>query len=237
MQERKIEYSCGDARLVGRVAVPSELAGPRGPGVLVAPDWAGCGEAAHAHARALAELGYVGFALDMYGQGRTGSTNEERSALMAEVKADRRVLMERINAALTTLKQQPEVDPDRTGALGFCFGGLCVLDLARSGADVSGVVSMHGLLDRPDPALCKPIRAKVLVCHGYRDPMAPPEHMLGLCQELAAANCEFQLHAYGDAKHSFTNPLADNPVTGAYHEPTAKRALRSMRDFFADLFE
>lgn len=237
MQERRIEYRCGDALLVGVVVVPEAVPTGGAPGVLVSHDWGGCNDNARGHARALAELGYVGFALDMYGDGRTGQTTEEKAALMGAVKRDRSVLMARINAALTTLKEQPEVDARRTGAVGFCFGGLCALDLARSGADVGGVVSMHGLLDPPDAPVGKPIRAKVLVCHGYRDPMAPPDHLLALCKELDAAACDFQVHAYGQAVHAFTNPVANSPAMGTvYHAPSQKRAMRSMRDFFGDVF-
>lgn len=235
MSSRTIEYQCDGTRLVGSVFLP-DVAGPA-PGVLVSHDWGGCNDNARGHAKRLAELGYVGFALDMYGDGKTGGSVEENSALMTAVKSDRAVLIARIRAALETLKGLPEVDAKRTGAVGFCFGGLCVLDLARSGADVGGVVSMHGLLDAPPADLCKEIKAQVLVGHGYRDPMAPPDHMLELCKELEAADCDFQVHAYGRAVHAFTNPEANMPAMGAvYDAATDKRAMRSMRDFFADLF-
>lgn len=237
MPTRTVEYQCEGTRLVGHLFLPEGSAGAPVPGVLVAHDWGGCNDNARGHAKGLADLGYAGFAIDMYGEGRTGNSVEENAALMGAVKSDRSVLIARINAALSTLKEQPEVDGARTGAVGFCFGGLCVLDLARSGADVGGVISMHGLLDAPPAELCKPITAQVLVCHGYRDPMAPPEHMLALCKELEAADCDFQVHAYGRAVHAFTNPAANMPAMGAvYDAPTDKRAMRSMRDFFADLF-
>ena len=237
MQERTIEYSCGGTSLRGKVFLPDAASSGAVPGVLVAHDWGGCNANAHGHAKALAELGYVGFAIDMYGDGRVVEALEDKARLMGEVKSDRGVLIARMQAALTTLKELPEVDVARTGAIGFCFGGGCVLDLARSGADVGGVVSFHGLLDPPPAELCKAITAKVLVCHGYRDPLAKPEAMVALCEALDTADCDFQVHVYGRTVHSFTNTLVNNVAGGsAYHPDSARRALRSMREFFADLF-
>jgi dienelactone hydrolase len=234
MMERSIDYTSGDTSLRGRLVL-SDSPGKR-PGVLVAHDWGGRNAFAHANAERHAKLGYVALALDMYGDGKTAETMQERAALMQGVLKKRDVLMARMNAALALLKAQPEVDAQKTGATGFCFGGLCVLDLARSGADVSGVVSFHGLFNAPPKELCKPIKSKVLVLHGYQDPMAPPEHVVMLGKELTESGCDWQLHAYGNAVHAFTNPAASDPKTTCYEPVTAERAYRSMRDFFADLF-
>ena len=235
MRDREIDYTHGEVALRGYAAFP-DAEGPA-PGVLVAHDWSGRGESALASARRLAALGYVGFALDMYGGGRVSSDPKENGERMGALRADRGLLIGRMQASLDTLHGLEEVDSARTGAIGFCFGGLCVLDLARSGADVGGVVSFHGLLDPPQAELRRPIGAKVLVLHGYKDPMVPPDSMLAFAQEMDDAGVDWQLHAYGQAVHAFTNERANFPAMGAvYHEATARRAFRTMAGFFSDLF-
>lgn len=235
MAQRTIEYNEGGTRLKGVVTTPETKA--KAPGVLIAHDWSGLNEFAEQMASRLAEQGYVGFAIDMYGEGRLGTTVEEKSKLMAPVKDDRALLMRRVNAGFEAMLAQPEVDGKRTGAIGFCFGGLVVLDLARSGADVGGVVSFHGFLDAPDKSLCKPIKAQVLALHGYQDPMVTPDSLPPFQKEMSDAGVDFQLHIYGRAKHAFTNPAANDPKLGTvYDELSRRRALRSMDGFFADLF-
>ena len=208
------------------------------PGVLVAPTWAGRNEFACDKARALAELGYVGFALDLYGDGRVGEGPAACSALMAPFMADRALLQGRMLAAFEALRQQPEVDPGRIGAIGFCFGGLCVLDLARSGADAAAVVSFHGLLSPPPDAGPSPVQARVLVLHGYDDPMAPPDHLLALADEFSAAGADWQFHAYGGTQHAFTNPMANDPAMGTVYNPVAdRRSWQSMTNFLAEVLK
>lgn len=234
MEERTVEYEYQGTALVGLAMVPAAEA-PR-PGVLVAHDWGGRNASAVDNARRLADQGYVGFALDMYGDGKVAEDMDERVALMGALRSDRATLIGRIAAALSAMKALPEVDAEHTAAIGFCFGGLCVLDLARSGSDVAGVVSLHGLLDPPPAELCKPKNTKVLVLHGYRDPMVPPEQVAAFEREMADANLDFQLHSYGNAMHAFTNPEANMPKMGAQHEPvTAARAFRSTDDFLRDV--
>jgi dienelactone hydrolase len=134
------------------------------------------------------------------------------------------------------LREQPEVDPRRIAAMGFCFGGLCVLDLARSGADLRGVVSFHGLLTPPEPHPQYTILAKVLVLHGFDDPMAPPEQVVALGLELTEAGADWQIHAYGNTLHAFTNPRANDPGFGTvYNETADRRSWRSLREFLAEV--
>ncbi|HVY54103.1 MAG TPA: dienelactone hydrolase family protein, partial [Gammaproteobacteria bacterium] len=144
-----IEYSDNENLFKGSVAYSGN---EKKPGVLIVHDWGGCNDFARQTAEQIAELGYVGFAIDMFGQGKTGNTKEEKSALIAPLVNDRQLLLKRIQTALVTLKTMPMVDPNKIAAMGFCFGGLCALDLARSGSELQGVVSFHGLLHAPEDA-------------------------------------------------------------------------------------
>lgn len=235
IEEKLIEYEHAGSRLEGLLVVDSGRPGPR-PGVLIAHAWGGRGELEADAARRLATHGYAGFALDMFGQGVRGSSREENSALIAPFLADRRLLQARINTAADVLGQQAGVDPNRIAAIGFCFGGLCVLDLARSGADVRGVVSIHGLFTPPEPAADKPIRASVLALHGHDDPMAPPAAVQALEAELSAAGADWQIHVYGGTMHAFTNPQARDPAFGTVYSATAaRRAWESTRAFLAEV--
>lgn len=205
------------------------------PGILISHMWSGREEFVEGKAHELAARGYAAFALDMYGEGRRGSTPDECSALMQPLVDDRALLARRINAALSALRAQREVDATRIAALGYCFGGMCVLDLARSGADVRGVISMHGLL-KP-PALPKqPIRAKVLALHGYEDPLAPAEDVRAFQEEMNAAGADWQIHIYGRTQHAFTNPKAANAEAGLMYNAVAeRRASAAMHDFLAEV--
>jgi dienelactone hydrolase len=236
LQTKKIKYQDGNIVLEGYVAIDDEQSGKR-PAVLVAHDWSGRNEFADKKAAKLAELGYVGFAIDMYGEGKLGITNEEKTALIKPLIEDRSALRERILAALTVVQQLPEVDAEKIGAIGFCFGGLCVLDLARSGADVKGVVSFHGLLNKPDHLADKKIISKVLAFHGFDDPMVPPEQTLAFEKEMTKANVDWQMHVFGGTMHGFTNPQANNPSFGTvYNEVADKRSWLGMKNFFAEIF-
>lgn len=215
---------------------PASMNGPR-PGILVAPDWSGCNKLAHSNAQRLAELGYISMAVDLYGNGKTGTTIEEKQALMTPLKEDRGLLQQRMLLALNTLKKQKNVDPNATAAIGFCFGGLAVLDLARTGADILAVVSFHGILVSPTNLDNTEVPAKILVLHGYDDPMVPPEQVLEFGSEMVARRANWQLHAYGGVQHAFTNPEANDPVLGAiYDETAAKRSWQTMKSFLAEVF-
>jgi dienelactone hydrolase len=206
-----------------------------GPGVLILPNVLGRKEFDDRKAEALAGLGYVGLAVDLFGQGkRPGPDN--RTEYMDMLNVDRPLLRDRLHAALALLKAAPQVDSARTAAIGFCFGGKCALDLARSGADLLGVVSFHGVYDRPPYDNVTPIRPKVLVLHGWRDPIAPPDAMVALGEELSRGGADWQIHAYGEAGHAFADPAANAPERGVAYEPKAdRRSWRAMEDFLAEI--
>ncbi|MGI9204319.1 MAG: dienelactone hydrolase family protein [Woeseiaceae bacterium] len=232
---RTIEYKDGDVVLEAYVAW-EEGHDPK-PGVLISHAWGGRSEFEQGKAEILAELGYVGFALDLYGKGVLGTSREENSALMQPLLDDRAVLQRRMQLALAQLKKQKEVDGSRVAAMGFCFGGLCVLDLARTGADVCGVASVHGLFKPPGNTQGEQIKAKVLVLHGWDDPMATPDQVLSLAEELTTAGADWQIHGYGNTVHAFSNPAADDPAHGTVYDQDAdRRSWQSLQLFFAEIF-
>lgn len=207
------------------------------PAVLVAHDWSGRSELMCTNARKLAELGYVGFALDMYGHGRVGTTTDEKKALMTPFVNDRLLLCDRLRAAYDAVIGMPEVDINRIAIIGFCFGGLCALDLARSGVDIKGAVSFHGLLTKPQELKPSEIKAKIMVLHGYDDPMVPPAQVNEFCHEMTEAKADWQVHMYGHVQHSFTNPEADDRNAGlVYNNSAATRSWMAMSQFFAEIF-
>lgn len=234
IETRRLEYRDGDVVLEGTVAWNSD-AHVALPGVMVAHAWGGQGDFETGKARALAELGYVGFALDMYGKGRRGGGPDENAALMQPFVENRPLLQARIGAALAACRALPEVDAARVAAIGFCFGGMCALDLARTGAELRGVVSFHGLLAAPGNTSGVQIPAKVLVLHGHDDPMVPVEQVVALQTELSAAGADWQVHVYGHTMHAFTNPAAADPEFGTVYSADAdRRSWRTMQDFLAD---
>lgn len=231
----EITYQDQHVTLKGFIAIP-ESTGSNMPAVMVAHDWTGRNEFACEKARELAKLGYIGFALDMYGDGKLGNTNEEKMALMQPFMQDRRQLQQRILAALNAVKAIPQVDANKIAAIGFCFGGLCVLDLARSGANVAGVISFHGLLNAPEFAT-KQIHAKILALHGYDDPMVTHEQIITFGDEMTQANANWELNMYGKTMHAFMNPVANDPGFGTVYQPnTAKRAWLAMKNFLNEVF-
>ena len=236
IHSRLIEYHCGDALLEGRLFWDDTQVGPQ-PAVAVAHTWAGRGAFEEARAQSLAEAGYVGFAVDLYGKGVRGTTPEENTALMTPLLEDRATLQARIAAAIDALREQDEVDASKVAAIGFCFGGLTVLDLARSGSDVLGVASFHGLFTPADNLPSPSITAKVLCLHGYDDPMAAPEAMTALGSELSQAGADWQIHAYGNTLHAFTNPEANAPEMGmAYSEAGDRRSAQALQNFLDEIF-
>lgn len=233
MASEQLVYRDGETQCRGEITLPEGADGPR-PVVLVNHAWRGLSDFERAKCELLAGLGYVAVALDNFGDGRTGTGKQECAALIAPFMQDRSLLRARVLAGLAAARAHPAVDPARVAAIGFCFGGLCALDLARSGADVAGVVSFHGLL-QPRGLPVEPIGAKVLVLHGYDDPMARPQAMLALAEELTQAGCDWQVHAYGRTMHAFTNPVAHAPEDGLLHNPDAeRRALASMQAFLSE---
>ncbi|CAI8953778.1 dienelactone hydrolase family protein [Methylocaldum szegediense] len=230
-----IDYTHNDVQLEGFFAYDDKRPQPL-PAVLISHAWVGRDEFVCNKARRLAELGYAAFALDMYGKGKLGTGPEENAKLMKPFMDDRRLLQDRITAALETVRKLPQVDPRRIAAMGFCFGGLCVLDLARTGADLRGVVSFHGLLIPPGNTQGTKIKAKVLVLHGHDDPMAPPDQILSLAKELTEAEADWQIHIYGNTLHAFTNPMANDRSFGTVYDETAdRRSWESLRNFLAEV--
>ena len=184
----------------------------------------------------LAEEGYVAMAVDMYGEAKVGTSTEENQSLMTPLIEDRDKLKAIINSAVEAGKKIDGVDSSKVAAIGYCFGGLVVLDLARSGTDISGVVSFHGLLMSSDIST-DGIQAKVLVLHGERDPMVPLSMVDDFQKEMTEAEADWQLHSYGNAYHAFTNKEANDPNLGTqYNENADKRSWQSMMNFFAEIF-
>jgi len=231
-----IGYLDGDVLLEAYFAFDDAIT-ERRPAVLISHAWGGRDDFVAEKANKLAELGYVGFALDMYGKGVLGNSPEQNSKLMQPFMADRGLLQKRIKAALYAVRLLPWVDDSKIAAMGFCFGGLCVLDLARAGADLKGVVSFHGLLGAPDNLEANAIKAKVLALHGHDDPMGSVEQVLAFEQEMTKAGADWQLHTYGHTMHAFTNPKANDPAFGTVYQANAdKRSWLAMKNFLAEVF-
>ncbi len=236
IQTRTIDYQDGDVDLQGYLAWDDAVEGKR-PGVMIAHAWAGRSDFENGKAEALAKLGYVGFALDNFGRGILGTNTEENSALIQPFLDDRAMLQGRMQIALEVLKDLDEVDASRVAAIGFCFGGLCVLDLARTGTDICGVVSFHGLFGSPGNTAGNKIKAKVLALHGWDDPMAPPDQVVSLAEELSGMGADWQVHGYGNTMHAFTNPQANDPDFGTVYSADAdRRSWNAMQDFLSEIF-
>lgn len=232
-----VDYLDGAAVLEGFFAYDDALEGRRRPAVLISHAWGGRDEFVADKAKKLAELGYVGFALDIYGKGKRGNSVEENSQLMQPFMDDRAMLQKRITAALSAVKLLPWVDDQMIAAIGFCFGGLCALDLARTGADLKGAASFHGLLVPPGNLVATDIKAKVLVMHGNDDPMVPVDHVVALGKELTDAGADWQIHVYGNTMHAFTNPMANDPGFGTVYNSLAdNRSWKSLVAFLQEVF-
>jgi dienelactone hydrolase len=231
-----IEYKQGDTTLQGYLAYDDSVKGVR-PGVLVVHDWLGCDSYAKMRADMLAKLGYIAFAADIYGKGIRPKGPDEAMAQVKKYKGDRALLRARVNAAFDALKKQSACDPKRVAAIGYCFGGTTVLELARSGADIAGIVTFHGGLDTPTRD-AKNIKCKVLICHGADDPYVPATDVGALQDELRAAGVDWQMIYYSGAVHSFTRPDsgADNSKGAAYNEKADKRSWEAMKQFFVEIF-
>jgi dienelactone hydrolase len=204
------------------------------PAVLIFPTIMGRSDLELGFARRLAGLGYTAMVADLYG--KIGLPREQCRERMNGLLADRPFLQDRLLAVLEAFRAQPEVDAERIAAIGYCFGGLCALDLARTGAEVRGVASFHGLFTPPGNCDGTAIRAKVLALHGWDDPMAPPEAVVALGAELTRAGADWQIHAYGRTVHGFTNPAAAAPENGLqYSESADRRSWAALENFLAEV--
>ena len=236
IQTRLVDYQSGGHTFEGMLAWDAATDEPR-PGVLVAHTIAGRSGHEEGRAKRLAELGYVGFAADVYGKGTQTTDLERNRAMMDALRADRPGLQSRLLTGLACLREQPEVDAAQTAAIGFCFGGLSVLDIARTGADIAGVVSLHGIFDPPGNTVGNRITAKVLALHGWEDPLATPDQVVALADELTSMGADWQIHAYGNTTHAFTNPAADDWDGGKQYDADAdRRSWIATQNFLAELF-
>lgn len=238
IQSQAIEYKDGDAVLEGYLVYDDAVTTKR-PGVLVVHEWMGLGAYEKGRAEQLAALGYVAFAADIYGKGIRPKDGKEAAEFAGKYRGgDRKVLRSRVNAALDLLKNQSMVEARMTAAIGYCFGGTTVLELARSGADTLGVVSFHGGLATTSPADAKNIKGKVLALHGADDPFVKPEEVLAFQDEMRKGGVDWYFVSYGNAVHSFSNTAAgnDNSKGAAYNEKADKRSWGAMRKFFKEIF-
>ncbi len=235
-----VEYRVGEVVMEGYLAYDSSRVGQgTRPGVLVVHEWKGLDEYTRGRVRQLAELGYVAFAVDVYGKGVRPEGTEAAGTEARKYYADRQLFRDRLRAGLDQLVSHPLSDDQRIAAIGYCFGGAGVLELARSGADIDGVVSFHGNLGTPTPEDAKNFKARVLVCHGAADPHVPDEQVQGFVAEMDSADVDWTLIAYGGAVHGFTNPNnTGDPSTGvAYQAEADIRSWKHMKVFFDDIFK
>ena len=237
VKTKVVEYKQGDTVLEGYLAWDDSTAVKR-PGVLVVHEWTGINDHMRQRAEMLAKLGYVAFAADIYGKGVRPATQADAAKTAGLYKNNRPLLRARVRAGLETLKQQKIVDTQRLAAIGYCFGGTTVLELARDGADLRGVISFHGGLSTPTPQDARNIKARVLALHGADDPFVKADEVTAFQDEMRTAGVDWQFISYGNAVHSFTNKAAgtDNSKGAAYNEKADKRSWEAMKVFFAEIF-
>lgn len=238
---KTVEYTVQGVIMKSYLAYDENIKGER-PGVLVFPEWWGVNDYVHRRARMLAELGYTALAVDMYGNGKEVMTPDEAGKLSSEVMKNLDVAKARFMAAMDFLKGQATVDPARIAAIGYCFGGGVVVNMARQGVDLKGVVSFHGSLKAVAPAKPGGIKAKILVLTGGDDGFVPPEEVEAFKREMEAASADFRIISYPGAKHSFTNPDADAlgkkfnlPI--AYNPDADKKSWEEMKIFLEGIFK
>jgi dienelactone hydrolase len=232
-----VDYKQGDTTLEGFLAYDDSISGKR-PGVLVVHQWLGLTGYEKHRAEQLAALGYVAFCADIYGKDSQPKNIQEAGALVGKYKSDRTLLRARVNAALDVLEKNELVDTKRIAAIGYCFGGTTVIELARSGAQIQGVVSFHGGLDSPTPADGENIKCKVLALAGADDPFQKPEDLTAFESEMRDNKVDWQIVFYGGAVHAFTQPDPGFVNAGAkYNEKADKRSWEAMKTFFAEIFQ
>lgn len=235
---QSVVYQIDGQAFESRLVYDADVVSPR-PGLLMAPNWMGVSEGAERIAQAVASEGYVVLLADLYGQAVRPQNGDQAGAAMMPMKNDRALLRKRMQAAFEQLQGQTEagVDTSRLATFGFCFGGCCSLELARTGAPLKAAISFHGTLDTPNPADAKNIKGSVLVLHGASDPLVPKEQLPAFEDEMNAAGVDWQLLSYGGAVHSFTDPHANVPGKMMYDAKTAKRAFQSMHNLLDEVFK
>lgn len=233
-------YKAGEFTMQGYLSYDDSIAGKR-PGILVVHEWWGHNEYARERARMLAGLGYTALAVDMYGDGKQADHPDDAGKFAAEVRQNMTGAAERFGAALEVLQKHPTVDAERVAAIGYCFGGGVVLEMARQGLDLDAVVSFHGSLATGNPAAPGVVKARILVCDGADDKMVTPEQIQAFFKEMKAAGADYTFISYPGAKHSFTNPGADiyaekfNIPVG-YNAAADKKSWHDMQEFLKDTF-
>lgn len=238
VKTQTIQYEQGGTTFQSFLAWDDAVQGKR-PGILVCPEWWGLTDYAKSRAQQLAQLGYVALAVDLYGNGKTTEDPKEAGTLSGALKKNRALLRQRVNAGLEQLKKNENVDPQKTGAIGYCFGGTTAIELGRSGADVKAIVTFHAGLDSPNPADGKNIKARLLICHGGNDSFTSEKDLDAFEDEMRQNHVDWQMNIYGGAVHSFTNPGADkHGIPGiAYNAEADHRSWQAMQMFFADAFD
>jgi dienelactone hydrolase len=237
---KEVTYQAGDTTLKGYLATNTATKG-RHPGILVVHEWWGHNEYARERARMLAELGYTALAVDMYGDGKTADHPDDAGKFAGEIRKNMPVAEARFKAAMELLRSQPGVDADKIAAIGYCFGGGVVLEMARRGLDLKGVASFHGSLGTAEPAQFGKVKARVLVLNGDADPFTKPEQIEAFKQEMNAAGVDYKFIGYPGAKHSFTNPDADSfgqkfNLPLEYNAEADKQSWAELQNFFARIF-
>jgi len=238
LQTRDIEYEHDGTTLTGYLVWDDTVEG-KSPGILVAHEWWGLNDYVKRRTRDLAKLGYVAFALDMYGSGKSTEHGDEAGAWMGQITENIDSWQERAMRGLEILREQPQVDADRIGAVGYCFGGATVMQMAYAGAELSGVVSFHGSLPIPDEEQIGSIRAPILAANGAADEFVPPKRIQAFQDALRGTGTDWHMVIYGGARHGFTNPDAaqygvDNIE---YNEQAAQRSRAHMERFFEEVFQ
>lgn len=237
---KEVSYRAGGATMKGYLAYDDKAVGKR-PGVLVVHEWWGLNDYARKRARMLAGLGYAALAVDMYGGGKQAQHPDDAGKFAGEVRKHREVARARFEAAMKLLEKQKNVDPKRIAAIGYCFGGSVVLDMARQGEPLAGVASFHGGLGTDAPAAAGKVKARIMVYTGADDPMAPPKDVDAFKAEMDQAGAHYQVISYPGAKHSFTNPDADEygrkfNLPLAYNAAADKASWTDLQRFLAEVF-
>lgn len=237
LERQTVEYQENGDVLEGYVVYDAAIAGKR-PVVIVMHEWTGLGDDAKHRADMLAQMGYLAFAADLYGKGLRAETHEEAGKLSGFYLRDRARMRARAGAALSYIEKHELAESGKIAAIGYCFGGAAVLEMARAGFDLKGVASFHGLLKTPSPALPGEVKAKVIVFHGSQDPFVKAEDVLGFENEMSSAGADWQLVVFSNAVHRFTIPEAgSNPQSGAaYNREADLRSWKMLSLFLQEVF-